>query len=314
MELQKASVLSLHLNDDLIVLDEIQDLFPSTREKLSAEWQQFITKHGHKGLDILLMGQDEKDVHVIWRRRIQRIVVFNKQSAIGRENHYFWELQEAIRPETFRRVTSGSKPYDKKFYGLYKSHDDKTDNKANYYDKRAVIWNNGYFKYGLPVYAVIFYFAITSILDFFHVLEPEPEAVEVSILPPSVQEKPLLPPPEKKEVLKAADLSSIPKKMLYKPTDYVDGLLHDYSPRLSALMTGAGGKIVGYIDILDKTYHLKERLSFADIAALDWEIVEREYGVDLKKGDKLYVVTSWPLDSFGQVSQYTRYTPDITGK
>ncbi|WP_169337151.1 zonular occludens toxin domain-containing protein [Microbulbifer variabilis] len=54
--LQKQSIFGASGNDVFIFVGEIQNLFPSGREKLNPEWKRCI-KHRHNGLDVILMGQ-----------------------------------------------------------------------------------------------------------------------------------------------------------------------------------------------------------------------------------------------------------------
>lgn len=43
-------------NDCLLLLDEVQDFWPATRDRLGKEITELITQHGQRGLDVILMG------------------------------------------------------------------------------------------------------------------------------------------------------------------------------------------------------------------------------------------------------------------
>ena len=60
-EEQRQQLLDKTVSDALIVIDEVQDFFPATRDPLGEEWTKYITQHRHLNLDIVLMGQDYRD-------------------------------------------------------------------------------------------------------------------------------------------------------------------------------------------------------------------------------------------------------------
>jgi zona occludens toxin len=100
------------LQDSLLVIDEIQNLYPSKRQKLEDLDMQFIAEHGHYGMDILIMSQSFKDVHPAWRRRIQRMSKFTKLTAVGMDQKFKWEIYEGQGSEQFQKISSGVKTYD----------------------------------------------------------------------------------------------------------------------------------------------------------------------------------------------------------
>lgn len=145
--------------DSLVVIDELQNFWPSTREKPTEELSKFVTEHRHLGLDIVLMGQDIRDCHTIWRRRVEQKTVYTKLTAVGRDKSYKWVVHRAVSGEKFQKISSGTKNYQKKYFGLYASYEAGTSNTATYKDKRAVIWNNPMMKIGIPIFLIILYFA-----------------------------------------------------------------------------------------------------------------------------------------------------------
>ena len=73
------------VKDSLVIIDEMQDHWPSTRQPLGPEITTFITQHGHDGLDIIGMGQDLTDIHKLWRNRCARKIIFQKLDGVGRD-------------------------------------------------------------------------------------------------------------------------------------------------------------------------------------------------------------------------------------
>jgi zona occludens toxin len=85
-QITKDQVKTIHdhvSNDSLVIIDELQDFFPSGRDKLSPEITEFVTQHRHRGLDVIVMGQDYRDCHNLWKRRIDQLYQFTKRDAVG---------------------------------------------------------------------------------------------------------------------------------------------------------------------------------------------------------------------------------------
>ena len=143
-------------NDALVVIDELQNFFPSGRQKLSDQMTQFVTEHRHRGLDILCMGQDLRDCHNLWKRRISQKVVFVKLDAVGMSKRYRWTVQKATTGEKFHDIRSGVRKYDPKYFGIYASHTDDTENTADFKDDRANIFKTPFFK-SMHVFKIILY-------------------------------------------------------------------------------------------------------------------------------------------------------------
>lgn len=132
--------------DGWIIIDEIQDFYPSGTRKLDQTVSKFVTQHGHDGLDILIMGQSMSDVHTLWRNRITQKTQFLKRDAIGKEDSYLWTAFKGKLDGNgkikFEKIRSGSHKYEQKYFGLYASHNDGTTNTDNHKDDRANIFKS----------------------------------------------------------------------------------------------------------------------------------------------------------------------------
>jgi len=287
-------------NDSLVIIDELQNFFPSGRQKLTDEMTSFVTEHGHRGLDILAMGQDLRDCHNLWKRRVQRKVSFTKLSAVGMEGRFKWVLYEAITGEKFKEISSGTGKYDPKYFGIYKSHAEGTDNTGNYKDDRANIFKTPFFKFVLPGAVLAAIFAVNFLVGFFN---PDPEPVVES---EPVQTRPNPAPSQKQVVQVPAEPSQPAKPKEPEPIDYLDKIASETRFRLAGLIHSEG-KLFGRVEALDSSLRLKERFTIADIEALGWKVEHYEYGLLISKTDKdrtvKHVVRPWPIDPFGRVSQ-----------
>lgn len=304
-----------------IVLDELQDFFPSERNKPPKELSTWVASHGHAGWHILAMGQDLRDVHNLFRRRVQRKIVFTKMTAVGLENSYKWEAYEALRPEKFKAIGSGTKKYDKQYFGAYQSHVEGTTNTTAHMDDRAIIWKRPGFKYGLPAALAVAVFAVNSLINFFS--PPEPET------PPTAKTQPTKPNPQNQQVRAAnqnqqrransqhRNKNQNPKgeKQELQPIDYVDNMANSYKFRLSGILYNEE-KTYARIDVLDKTFHLKESFSISDLKGMGWEVNHYSYGIVINKKAKgrvaRHVVRPWPIDPFGRVSDRQRNSKEMS--
>nr|BDD44468.1 hypothetical protein 1 [Cardiobacteriales bacterium] len=306
--------------DSLVIIDECVEFWPSEgtnhmRDKSLTRW---IKQHGHLGVDIILMDQSFDELHFTWKRRTQTKLVFTKQTAIGRDNNYTWVLHEAIAPGKFKKISSGSRKYEDKYFGLYASHQDGVDNKGAYQDKRKVIWHTPAFKYGVPAFLIALTFAINYLYQFFsgdiNIANQESIQAEHSPKQPNLtinhQAANPEPPAPKQSASTAQPIAQPPPQPpKYEPIDYFDEYAHKYRLRLAVFIKGKD-KRTGIVDVLDNSFHRKERFRISDIEALGWEVQEHKYGLLIRKGDSKYVARPWPVDPFGRVANQVRHKLD----
>ena len=286
-----------------IVIDELQDFFPVSREKPPKELSTWVASHGHAGWHILAMGQDLRDCHNIWKRRVQRKVVFTKQTALGRENHYKWELFEATQPEKFRSIGSGTKPYDKKIFGSYQSHVEGTTQTGAVMDDRGIIWKRPTFRYGAPIAIIVAIYSVNHLFSFFSYDEEVlVQTAKPSQVKTSAPARPVT-PVRKPAVVKKAESEKPP------PIDYVDQMAEKYRMRLSGIIQSSD-KVIANIDAMDSTFHLKERFSIEDLEGMGWTVEVKAFGLVISKRASgryvSHVVRQWPIDPFGRSSRQTR--------
>lgn len=295
--LQKKDILELSGKDTLVVIDEIQDMFPSERHKLSVEWSKYIGSHRHDGLDIILMGQSFSDVHAFWRRRVQRKIVFTKQTAIGRDNNYKWEAFEATTAEKFKKITSGTRQYDKQYFGLYDSHTVGTKNTDVYKDKRVVIWNTPGFKYGIPALLVALFYAGSYLHDFF-----TPKTSVKQVTPQAnVESKNATPT---KITVRKSEAKKDEKPVEYLAIDVFDQLANKHRARLAGVLH-TDKKLVAEVEILDSSFHRKDVFTADQLQQMGWKVTYSAAGLRLVKGNVEYLVRQWPVDSWGKVDDGT---------
>lgn len=305
LELVKADLLEKTKKDSLVVIDEIQDIHPTKRQPLSPEWSKYIASHRHEGLDIVLMGQDKRDVHPIWRRRIQRLLTFNKLQAVGADSSYRWVCLEATSPEKFKEVSSGIRRYEKQYFGLYLSHTQGTQNKSVYKDDRANILKNKKVQIAFVAFFALGYWGITNTIAFFQ--PKETEAAKVINTPrPATQSAQAQPTAAHQPVTQHAEAHPKAPEPPERPSlDIFDQEARKGRLRLAALMHNKD-KLYFRIEIMDSYSRLMATYDYKALRDLGWTIENRDSGIHLTKQDQIYVARPWQLEnSYAKVDRRT---------
>lgn len=292
-------------NDSLVIIDELQDFFPSGMKKLEDGITSFVTQHRHRGLDIIAMGQDHRDCHNLWKRRIDQLYHFVKRDAIGQPTKYTWKSYK-LNEGKLTKLRSGSGEYDSRYFGLYASHTNDTTNTDTHTDDRANLLKSDAFRYGLPAAVAAGAFAVYWLYGFFtggqtftkqH--EPPKPAQQIAPAQPSA-------PVSKPDPGKSPPVV----KTTYSHDSYIDEMVSNNRPRLGAIIEGRNRQgytvITGMVQFMDDSNHEKERLTLEQLRAFGWRYTRMPYGIKLEKGGKNIVVTAWPIDMLGRVSNSTR--------
>lgn len=291
--------------DMLIVIDEAQNFWRHSTKQLDDDITQFVAEHGHMGLDIILMGQSIKDLHLLWRRRVERKVFFQKKTALGQVNKYSATFFSAVLSGDdilFEKVMTVDYEYDPRYFGTYKSHTDDTTNKETKVEQRAVIWNHPIFKRWLPLFAV---FAVFAIYYLWHLMHG---GLQESI----VKKNPAIQAQQAKQgtVTKAiaTDLTPVENKPAEKTADSSDNLplttpdmvlVLSKQSRIRLLgFWRVGQRVDGLIQWVDGASAVKQEMTFKELHALGWTVfVNQEATVaQIIKGSKTIYATSWSVD------------------
>lgn len=302
LELVKADFLTLTKKDSMVVIDEIQDMFPTKRQPVTPEWSKWIASHRHEGLDIVLMGQDRRDVHPIWRRRIQRLLTFNKLQAVGADSSYRWVCLEATSPEKFKEVSSGVRRYDKQYFGLYASHTQGTSNKSVYKDDRANILKNKKIQLAFVAFFALGYWGITNTMAFFHPQEKETPVIAKHTPASAITSAPQASVPYPSSSVSQSSSAS-PKPDERPSLDIFDQEARKGRLRLAALLH-TNEKIYFRIEIMDSYNRLLAAYDYKSLIDLGWEVENRDSGVHLLKAGQIYVARPWQLEnSYAKVNK-----------
>lgn len=306
-ESQVLQIYDVVKDNSLVLIDELQNFWPSGKGSLQGPISKFVTEHGHRGIDILAMGQDLRDCHPLWRRRVDRKIVFMKLDVLGAENKYKWVMFKAKSGEKFEQVATGVQSYDPKYFGTYKSHVADDINKENYKDSRSVIWNSASMRFGAA-------FIVVSVLlgGWYLQRQFDPETTSLYKAPVKVPVK----VPEK-DSRPGHDLNIV--QSAYNPPvsssagspppavkDYVQNLeTAGGRIRLVTVMFGLDRPPYVVVEFRDSSYRVTDRLDNYMLADLGWSVeIKSIRMVRLhKKGFSEMIATAWPLEVVGEVSE-----------
>lgn len=278
-----------HVDDDsLVVIDELQDFFPASKNPLTPDMTKFVTQHGHRGLDIVVMGQDHRDCHMLWKRRIDQLITFVKRDAIGRVGEYTWTTFKNNKGK-FEKLNSGKGIYDSRFFGLYLSHEPTVMNKETYQDDRANVLKSPFFTKVLPVFGLVLAFAIYHLIGYFS-KKPETSQTDTKAM-----EQPVKTEPESAPSVPA----NAPNAPALPPTiesNYLEEKLTKYRPRLAAIIESKDqNRMVASIELIDSENRVQERFNIPQVIAFGFMVVRKPYGLMLTRGTKQFIVTSFPV-------------------
>ncbi|WP_211453024.1 zonular occludens toxin family protein [Collimonas antrihumi] len=283
----------------LMIIDELQNYFPdSGRKPLSPGVTKFVAEHGHKGLDIVFMGQDLKDCHKIWRRRVDTKINFTKLDMVGAGNHYNWSLAKATGPEKFKHVSSGKTPYNKAIFGSYKSFEKGAETAQRYSDKRQSIWSNSAFRKWIPLFLIVFSVSVYYVYNVF-----KGGGLEKSLMGKHATSTPSMSSSYQGngQSTQGVPAAPVPEKKYEK--DFIQDLSERYRLRLSMVVRN-NQKMSAVFEWFDDGLRAIERMTMRQIVDLGYEVrisPEMDYAT-IAKGKVSYVATQFPLEGWARVS------------
>ena len=127
--------------DSLVVIDEAQDYYKKARTPLPDEQEAFFAKHGHIGLDVVIMSQAVSRIHSVIRERVERKCVYTKLNALGREDKFvvrFYSVGDVMGK--FVKIGSETHEYDPAIWPLYHGFQPGTENTKAYSEGSKTVW------------------------------------------------------------------------------------------------------------------------------------------------------------------------------
>jgi zona occludens toxin len=282
--------------NSLVVLDEVQNYWGGSA-KLHPELVKWIAEHGHHGVDVLLLGQDMRDVHPLWRRRIQRKTLFVKLSALGAENRYTATVYESVGTDKYRQVSQEICTYDKRYFGVYKSHVASSVQTGNYKDKRASFLRNGLFRFGLPVALVVGVWSAWSVTRFFDGGFASEVDARSSKIAAGVRPGASVAPAVVAPVSQVAAALKKPAPVL----DLVQEAMKAWRARLDGYMR-MGERQQGVFVWYAPGGMRMQSFTFAQLEQFGYSVAVRDGIAVISGRGERWAVDAWPLDPVGKVT------------
>lgn len=306
-----------HCRDNALhVFDEAQN-FWGNRTKLNEEQTQLVTEHRHRGMDIVLMGQDLRDVNATWRRRVELKLCFLKLNGlklpkflqaltfnkIGTEAGYSVTTYRHLGGDQFSRMGMTMRTYNPKYFGTYASHVSEETNTDTYTDKRAQVWNHPLIKYAIPLAIVGALWGAYNAWSFFHPKvaetqkEPHPGATTATAAPAdatTAQPSTMQGAPTAATAAAADNRSPIEKRMVE--------LGNKGRIRLAGLIRSKD-RISGIVEWVQGGNVVIERLSLDALRSLGVAVLVTDDVVQLAAGDYRELATPWPLEDLGRMTE-----------
>lgn len=282
---EQVLTINQHVRDkSVVIIDEAQNFWPTGKQRLPDPIIQFVTEHRHRGLDVVLMGQNLNDVHSLWRNRIDKKFVFSKLDAVGLSKRYSWaSYKGTLRADgqrsriEFEKLTGGVKLYDPKYFGSYASTTSEDNEMGVYKDDRTNILKSAKFKYGMPLalilVAVCLYLSLDTLYNMSDKVgaddalkESAQQHVATSPSSPGQPASKPAPPPRPK----VDDLF----------TQSIDG----FKPVLTSQTVVNGVLLDAWIEVWDDKDNSIGMWRSSDLTQLGWTVAMKTYGLVITKG------------------------------
>lgn len=281
----------------LVVVDEVHDFYVSGRQALPAEQEAFFAKHGHIGLDVVIMTQSLGRLHSSIRQRIERKCVFTKLNAVGKSDSYavrFYSVGDQMGK--FIKISAESHAYDPAIFPLYHGFQPGVENTQAYSAGAKNVWD--VVRKPAIAMAIVTVLGIVSIGAFFtgggvvsdeaQTIGSKAEEPKVYVAAPDVPAAtaPVVPSIAARE----AQAEPEPEKVREAGIAHVLEMNKSARPRY-------GGSI-GAVHVLEwrtPQGQTVERLTSAEMQALGWSVERTGYGAKAQGDGVTIVFTAWPI-------------------
>lgn len=301
--------------NSLVVIDEVHEYYVSDRRPLPTEREAFFGKHGHIGLDIVLMTQALKRLHSSILLRIQRKNVFTKLSALGKDDSYNVRLYHCPgTPGHFEKLTTETHKYDPSIFPLYDGFQPEATNTGAYKAGTKTVWQA--LKVPVIAFAAVLALGVFAFGSFFF----RGGSVAQPAAKPAIGE-PAAPPPPPPSF--EAGHQAKPSKPEVTPEEVDLKAVSGYPPAIrQLLLLGSSTRprlagTIGRRHVLEwrsPQGQARERLTSDQLASMGWMIEEHPYGIVAIYADRTIVFTAWPLDQPFSQSSATAQNIRVAGQ
>lgn len=291
----------------LVVVDEVHEYWPTGRAPIPKPNADFFAKHGHIGLDVVLMSQDFKEVHRSVIRRMQRKNLYTKLDALGKDQWYSVRFYTASTAGKFELTGSEKREYDPAIWPLYHGIQPGVEGQEVYKTGSRTIWQTAKkpaIAMGLGVVVGVF-----LLVRFFTGGSMVPEsAKKAAEKAKEVAAEPAKAVPAVKPPTTTAPATAITSVVKQERKEELPAGMR-YVLDLAAVGRTRYAGAFGDIDVIEFRGNgggqVLDRFTTAQLWALGWSVTRTEYGALLRARDQQIIATAWPVDAIGVQSMQT---------
>lgn len=286
----------------LIVIDEIHDFYTSGRQALPKEEEAFFAKHGHIGLDVVVMTQAVNRLHSAIRARVERKTQYVKQTALGRTNKYtvrYFAVGDVMGK--FEQIGSDTKEYEPQFFPMYHGFQPGVENTEAYTADSKTVWQ--VLKWPVIVMSVLFAAGVFFFLRFMFggadmvIKQPEKPKTE-TVQTGQVFQQPVQPsgvPADPKFRAIPGPVKPVEKVFKNPGVKYLVGIAKLARPRFLGEYRGPRG-LQYVVEFRAAQGQAMERLSGDQLESLGWTLKRESFGLLAEAEGEALVFTAWPVD------------------
>jgi zona occludens toxin len=288
----------------LVIVDECHEYYPVGRAALPKEAETFFAKHGHWGLDVVLLSQDFKEVHRSVVRRMQKKNYYTKLDALGKDNSYSVRFYAAPTAGKFELIGSEQRKYDPVYWLFYDGIQPGVESNNPYKVGSKTLWQMH--RKSIILMSIAVLVGIGLLARFFlggaltdsmaGKSKPEPTPVVASRV---TQEWPTTKTPPQ------AVPRAIPEVVKVPERKFPAGIAHvlDTAKRARPRYLGSF-RAQDFVEFrAEGAEQVSDRLTGDQLRALGWTVTREVYGLKAEYDDQTLIFTQWPNDPPMQQSQ-----------
>lgn len=292
----------------LVIVDEVHEYWPTGRAPIPKPNADFFAKHGHIGLDVVLMTQDFKEVHRSVIRRMQRKNVYTKLDALGKDASYSIRFYTASVAGKFELTGSEKRDYDPAIWPLYHGIQPGVEGNEVYKTGSKTIWQTA--KKPAIFMALALLVGLFFLGRFFlggGAAKPTAKKERAPVAELAAQQSASMPQVR----APAASAPATPVTPVVAPAPKEDVVPPGVRYVLDLASTGrtryAGA--FGDRDMIEFRGNgggqVLDRFTTEQLWALGWSVIRTGYGALLTAKDQQIIATAWPVDTLGVQSMQT---------
>lgn len=285
----------------LFVFDECHEFWPSRSENITPATVEWFARHGHNGIDAILISQFYKALDTRIRYRVERKVTYSKLTAIGASNRVNITHWQATSPDKYEKAHRESHKLDNKIFPLYKGFTEDAETEV-YQDGKNSIWRKLLpMSFAVVVLAAFGGYKYLAALGGGSSLMKKPN----NHVQETKQEKTTIKQTNYSQPkITQQQINEEPPPKVYPPAiQYIIDTSNKARPRLAGFFLKEG-KLTGIVEFVSDSDFVYDTLRFSDIEKLGFKVeLISPRMVSFTHDDKTIFATQWPREKLHGFSE-----------